>query len=144
MAKEKLEEKEIGTGEESAAEIVIGNFVAKVIHIFLSIVAVLLLVAAVIATYDTVVREFPKLWQGQNEYVALQSIIETLLLIAITVEFGLLLLFRRMSAAVEVVVFVLARKTVNPDITALDLVICAGAIAGLVVLRFHYLPGKTT
>jgi hypothetical protein len=54
------------------------------------------------------------------------------------------LLFRRLSAAVEVVVFVLARKTVNPDVSALDLSLCAAAIAGLIVLRFYYLPGKTT
>jgi len=49
-----------------------------------------------------------------------------------------------LSPAVEVVVFVLARKTVNPDISALDLGICAAAIAGLVIVRFYYLPGKTT
>jgi hypothetical protein len=63
---------------------------------------------------------------------------------AIVAEFALLLLFHRMSAAVEVVVFVIARKTVSPDITALDLSLCAAAIAGLIVLQFYYLPGKTT
>lgn len=138
------EENEIGTGEESKAELAIGNNLAVVIHLFLSLLAVLLLVAALIATYDTVIREFPKLWQEQNEYAALQSIIETLLLIAIAVEFGLLLLFRRMSAVVEVLVFVLARKALNPDIHALELAVIAAAIAGLIVLRFYYLPGKTT
>ena len=47
------------------------------IHLFLSLLAVLLLVAAAIATYDTVIREYPKLWQESNEYgVALQAIIE--------------------------------------------------------------------
>lgn len=138
------EENEIGTGEESKAELVIGNNLAVVIHLFLSLLAALLLVAALIATYDTVVREFPKLWQESNEYAALQSIIETLLLIAIAVEFGLLLLFRRMSAVVEVLVFVLARKALNPDIHALELAVIAAAIAGLIVLRFYYLPGKTT
>ncbi|MDQ3064640.1 MAG: hypothetical protein M3R14_17510 [Acidobacteriota bacterium] len=86
----------------------------------------------------------PQLWQQNDEYVALQRIVENVLLIAIAAEFAFLLLYHRMSAAVEVVVFVLARKTVNPNITALDLLLCAAAIAGLIILRFYYLPGKTT
>jgi len=138
------QEDEIGTGEESKAERVISNYLAGVIHLFLSALAVLLLAAAGIAAFETVVRDFPSLWQPKDEYFVLQKIIENLLLIAITAEFALLLLFRRLSAAVEVVVFVLARKTVNPDIPAFDLTLCAAAIAGLIVLRFYYLPGKTT
>jgi hypothetical protein len=90
------------------------------------------------------VRDFPALWQPQDEYAVLQKIVENLLLVAIAAEFALLLLFRRMSAVVEVVVFVLARKAVNPEIKAFELVLCAIAIAGLIVLRFYYLPGKTT
>ncbi len=145
MAKESQpKESEIGTGEETVVEQVVSNYMATGIHLFLSVVALLLLLAAVLATYDTVVRAFPMLWQPQDEYAALQKIVENLLLIAIAAEFALLLLFRRMSAVVEVVVFVLARKSVNPDIHAFDLVLCAAAIAGLIVLRFYYLPGKTT
>ena len=137
-------EEEVGTGEESTAELIISQYLGTGIHLFLSVLAFLLIVAAVIAAYDTVIRDFPLLWLPQDEYGVLQKIIENLLLIAITAEFALLLLFRRLSAAVEVVVFVLARKTVNPEITALDLLLCAAAIAGLIVLRFYYLPGKTT
>ncbi|MGI8811640.1 MAG: hypothetical protein ACR2IH_03830 [Pyrinomonadaceae bacterium] len=138
-------ESEIGTGEESQAEMMISNYLGTGIHLFLSALAVLLLVAAAIAAFDTVVRDFPKLWgEQQDEYRVLLKIVDNLLLVAITAEFGLLLLFRRLSAAVEVVIFVLARKTVNPEVGALDLVLCAGAIAGLIVVRFYYLPGKTT
>lgn len=146
MAKEpEPQEHEIGTGEETRAELAISNSVATVIHLFLSALAILLLIAAGIAAFDTIVRDFPKLWTPQqDEYGVLQKIVETLLLIAITAEFGLLLLFRRLSAAVEVVIFVLARKTVNPEVSAFDLVLCAAAIAGLIVIRFYYLPGKTT
>ncbi len=143
MAEEPAED-EIGMGEETKAELFIANYVAVGIHLFLSALAVLLLIAAVIGAYETVLREFPALWQPKDEYSSLLKIIESLLLIAIAAEFGLLLLFRRLSAAVEVVVFVLARKTINPEITALDLTLCAAAIAGLIVLRFYYLPGKTT
>jgi len=144
MAEEPKED-ETGTGEETTVETVISNNLGVVIHLFLSALALLLLIAAAIAAYDTVVREFPALWQRQtDEYTVLQRIIENLLLIAITAEFALLLLFHRMSAAVEVVVFVIARKTVSPQITALDLLLCAAAIAGLIVLRHYYLPGKTT
>lgn len=142
---EEPSESEIGTGEETKAELVISNYLATGIHLFLSALAVLLLVAAAIGAYDTLVRDFPSLWRpSEDEYGVLLKIIQNLLLIAITAEFGLLLLFRRLSAAVEVVVFVLARKTVNPEITAFDLMLCAAAIAGLIVIRFYYLPGKTT
>ena len=134
----------IGTGEETKAERLVSNNLGVVIHFFLSALALLLLIAAAIAAYDTVVRDFPQLWQQSDEYVVLQRIVENILLIAIAAEFAFLLLYHRMSAAVEVVVFVLARKTVNPNITALDLLLCAAAIAGLIILRFYYLPGKTT
>lgn len=145
MAEANKKEKDVGTGEESTAERVVGEYLGKVTHLFLSLLAALLLVAAVIAAYDTVVRDFPALiWQTTDEYAALQKIIENLLLIAIAAEFALLLLFHRMSAAVEVVVFVIARKTVSPNITAFDLLLCAAAIAGLIILRYYYLPGKTT
>lgn len=137
-------EDEVGTGEETEVGRVVSNNLGVVIHFFLSALAVLLLVAAAIAAYDTVVREFPALWQQQDEYTVLQRIIENILLIAIAAEFALLLLFHRMSAAVEVMVFVIARKTVSPNITALDLLLCAAAIAGLIILRHYYLPGKTT
>ncbi len=144
MVKETLES-EIGTGEETKAELIISNYLGTGIHLFLSALAVLLLIAATIATFDTVVRDFPTLWGvSQDQYGVLIRIVDNLLLIAITAEFALLLLFRRLSAAVEVVIFVLARKTVNPEITAFDLGLCAAAIAGLIVMRFYYLPGKTT
>ena len=127
----KLPDKETGTGEESRVEIEVGNFIAKIIHVFLSVLAVLLLVAGAIATYDTVISDFPTLWRtSENEYAALLKIIDNLLLVAIAVEFSLLLLFRRMTAVVEVVVFVLARKTVNPDNGAVELLLCAVANRG--------------
>lgn len=141
---EEPKEEETGTGKETPFETAVSNNLGVVIHLFLSVLALLLFIAAAIAAYDTVVREFPLLWQRQDEYTVLLRIIETLLLIAIAAEFALLLLFHRMSAAVEVVVFVIARKTVSPDVSALDLLLCAAAIAGLIVLRFYYLPGKTT
>lgn len=133
---------EVGTGEETRAERVVSNNLGVVVHLFLSALAVLLMIAAGIAAFDTVVRDFPLLWQDRDEYAVLQKIIENLLLIAIAAEFSLLLLFHRMSAAVEVVIFVIARKTISPNITALDLLLCAAAISGLIVLRFYYLPGK--
>ena len=144
MAEKKPDDKDTGTGEESKVELAISDFLGKVIHLFLSLLALLLLVSSAIALFDTVTRDFPLLLQAPpDEYAVLLRVIEHLLLIAIAVEFALLLLFRRMSAVVEVVVFVLARKTVNPEIGALDLVLCAGAIAGLIILKFYYLPGDT-
>ena len=131
-----------GGGEETRAERIFNIYVGNAIHLFLSLLALLVLVAAAIGAYDTVVREFPKLFQPSDEYKVLQQIIENLLLVAIAAELGLLLLFHRTSAAVEVIIFVIARKIVTPDITSLDLLLSVAALAGLLVVRFYYLPGK--
>lgn len=109
---------------------------------FLSVLAVLLLIAAAIMTFEMVVRDFPKLWQPIDEYKALQVIISNILLIAIAAELGLLLLYHRTSAAIEVIIFVIARKTVSPDTSALELLMSTAALAGLLVVRFYFLPGK--
>lgn len=135
-------EKEVGTGEGTAFERVLNHYVGNVIHLFLSVLAVIILVAAAIMTYDTLVRDFPKLWQPTDEYKALQQIIENVLLIAIAAELALLFLFHRTSAAVEVIIFVIARKTVTPGISALELLLSVAALVGLLVVRFYYLPGK--
>jgi hypothetical protein len=103
---------------------------------------VLILVAAFIAAFETVVRDFPRLWQQPSEYDVLHQIIQNILLVAIAAELGLLLLFHRTSAAIEVVIFVIARKMVTPGISGLELLLGAAALAGLIVVRFYYLPGK--
>lgn len=129
-------------GETTRAESFLNVYVGNAIHIFLSLLAVLILAAAVIAAYQTVVYEFPKLWKPADEYKALQLIISNILLIGIAAELGLLLLFHRTSAAVEVIIFVIARKIVTPDISAIELLLSVAALAGLLVARFYYLPGK--
>jgi hypothetical protein len=129
-------------GEATRAESFLNVYVGNAIHLFLSLLAVLILAAAVIATYQTVVYEFPKLWTPADEYKALQSVIGHILLIGIAAELGLLLLFHRTSAAVEVIIFVIARKIVTPDISSLELLLSVAALAGLLVVRFYYLPGK--
>jgi hypothetical protein len=104
---------------------------------------VVVLVAAAITAFDTVVRDFPRLWQPTDEYSALQQIVENILLVAISAELSLLLLFHKTSAAVEVVIFIIARKMVSPTISALDLLLGAVALAGLIVVRFYYLPNES-
>ena len=131
-----------GGGEESAVERVLNIWVGEAIHLFLSLLSVVILAAAAVAAYDTVVTEFPKLFAPAEEYDVLQKIIQNVLLIAIAAELGLLLLFHRTSAAVEVIIFVIARKIVTPDITSLDLLLSVAALAGLLVARFYYLPGR--
>jgi len=133
---------EVGVGEEPPIERVLNKYGGNLIHLFLSLLAFVILAAAAVAAYETVVREFPKLWQPTDEYKALQHIIENLLLVAIAAELGLLLLYHRTSAAVEVIIFVIARKIVAPDITAVELLFSVAALAGLLVVRFYYLPGK--
>ncbi|HEX6625364.1 MAG TPA: hypothetical protein VF064_16740 [Pyrinomonadaceae bacterium] len=133
-------EREIG--EITPVEHFLNRYVGYAIHLFLSLLAIFILAAALIATYQTLVYEFPKLLTPADEYKSLQSIIGHILLIAIAAELGLLLLFHRTSAAVEVIIFVIARKIVTPDISSLELLLSVAALAGLLVVRFYYLPGK--
>lgn len=144
MAEETKKEKtsDASAGGETAVERLFDRYLGNSIHVFLSVLALLILCAALITTYDTVVRGFPRLWQPVNEYSALQQIIENILLIAIAAELGLLLLFHRTSAAVEVVVFIIARKMVTPGVSSLDLLLGAAALAGLIIVRFYYIPGR--
>ena len=136
------DQKDPGLGEVTRPEVVLNRYVGNTIHMFLSVLAILVLVAAVIMTFEMVVRDFPKLWQPTDEYKALQEIISNILLVAIAAELGLLLLFHRTSAAVEVIIFVIARKTVSPGVSALELLLSVAALVGLLVARFYFLPGK--
>jgi hypothetical protein len=52
------------------------------------------------------------------------------------------LLFHRTSAAIEVLIFIIARKMVTPGLSGLELLAGVAALAGLVISRFYYLPGK--
>ena len=133
--------KSASTGGETGFERAIDFYVGNGIHLFLSVLAILILAAAAVATFDTVVRDFPRLWQRTNEYDSLQKIVENILLIAIAAELGLLLLFHRAAAAVEVVIFIIARKMVTPGVSAFDLLSGAAALCGLIIVRFYYLSG---
>ena len=120
----------------------LNKYLGQTILLFLSALSLLVLVAAAITAFDTIVRDFPRLWQPTDEYSALQHIIENILLVAISAELSLLLLFHKTAAAVEVVIFIIARKMVNPTISALDLLLGAAALAGLIIVRFYYLPSE--
>ena len=129
-------------GAETAVERVINRYVGDAIHLFLSLLSIIILAAAIVATYDTLVRDFPKLLVPSDEYKVLQDLVSNILLIAIAAELGLLLLFHRTSSAVEVILFVIARKIVSPNLSALDLLLSVAALSGLLVVRFYFLPGK--
>jgi hypothetical protein len=139
---EQTEKDETGVKQNPFIERVINRYMGNLILLFLAGLAILVLIAAAITAFDTVVRDFPKLWQPTDEYSALQQIIENILLVAIAAELALLLLFHRTTAAIEVVIFIIARKMVNPGITALDLLLGAAALSGLIIVRFYYLPGE--
>lgn len=87
------------------------------IHLFLSFLAIVILIAAATAAVDIIVRDIPQLWRPGNEYDVLHRVIQDILLVAIAGELGLLLLFQRASAAIEVIIFEVARKMVNPSIS---------------------------
>ena len=131
-----------GGGEGTALERVLNRYMGNVIHVFRSVLATLLMVAAGIAVIETAYREFPRLWLAANPYDALHLLLQQILLIAIAAELALLLLFHRTSAAVEVVMFVIARRMVATDVSSMDLLIGSVALSVLLVVRFYYLPGR--
>jgi hypothetical protein len=88
------------------------------------------------------IHDFRRLWQQSSEYDALYQFIQDILLVAIAAELALLLLLHRTSAALEVVIFVVARKMVTPGISGLEILLGTAALGGLVIVRYYYLPGK--
>lgn len=131
-----------GGAGESGVERTLNYLISQAVHLFLTGLAALILAAAAVATVVIVVTQFPALWRAADEYTALQSFVHNVLLVAIALELALLLLFHRTGAAVEVLVFVIARKMVSPDVTSLDLLAGAVAVAGLIVVRYYFVPGR--
>jgi uncharacterized membrane protein (DUF373 family) len=139
----KPEKTQARTGGETAPERFLDRHLGNAVHLFLTLLAVLILAAAAIATFEIIIRDVPMLWRQVNEYDALHQIIQDVLLVAIAAELALLLLFHRTSAAVEVLIFVIARKMVIAGISGLDLLAGVAALAGLVVLRFYFIQKGT-
>lgn len=134
---------EARSGSEWWVEKYIERFLGNAIHLFLSGLALLTFIAAAIATWDMLITDFPKLLRRPgSEYSVLQEILQMLLLIGIAAELGLLLLFHRTSAAVEVIIFVIARKLVTPDISPVGLLLGTISIIALVIMRARFLPGR--
>jgi hypothetical protein len=143
MAQEQKQDSEAkNLGAPTLLEEKANKYVGNYIHIFLTALAISLMVAASIASVEMVVHGFPKLWSSGNEYQVLHQVLQDILLAAIAAELALLLLFHRASAAVEVVMFVIARRLVATDVTTIDLLVGSIALAILLVVRFYYLPGK--
>ena len=130
------------TGGETAPERFLDRHLGNAVHLFLTFLAILILIAAAVATVEIVIRDIPMLWRQTNEYDALHQIIQDVLLVAIAAELALLFLFHRTSAAVEVLIFVIARKMVISGISGLDLLAGIAALAGLVAIRFYFIAPK--
>ena len=138
----KSEKSQARSGGETAPERFLDRYLGNTVHFFLSLLAILILIAAAIATFEIIIRDVPMLWRQTNEYDALHQIIQDLLLVAIAAELALLFLFHRTSAAVEVLIFVIARKMVISGISGLDLLAGVAALAGLVAIRFYFIAPK--
>ena len=138
----KAEKTQARTGGETAPERFLDRHLGNAVHLFLTFLAVLILVAAAIGTFEIIIRDVPLLWRQANEYDALHQIIQDVLLIAIAAELALLLLFHKTSAAVEVLIFVIARKMTISGISGLELLAGVAALAGLVVIRFYFIKPK--
>ena len=138
----KPEKTQARTGGETAPERFLDRHLGNVVHLFLSFLAILILAVAATATVVIIIRDVPLLWRASSEYDALHYVIQNVLLVAIAAELALLFLFHRTSAAVEVLIFVIARKMVVAGISGLDLLTGVAALAGLVAIRFYFIRGK--
>lgn len=128
------------TGKAPPIERFLDHYVGNGIHLFLSFLAIVIVIAAAIAVVDILNRDFPQLWQRTgNEYDVLHHVIQSILLVAIAAELGLLLLFHRAGAAIEVIIFVVARKMVTPDISGLELLLGSASLIGLVAARRYFI-----
>jgi len=142
VAMAKTEKTQARSGGETAPEQFLDRYLGNTVHFFLSLLAILILIAAAIGTVEIIIRDVPQLWRQPNEYDALHQIIQDVLLVAIAAELALLFLFHRTSAAVEVLIFVIARKMVISGISGLDLLAGVAALAGLVAIRFYWVAPK--
>jgi hypothetical protein len=132
------------TGKPPAIEVFLDRYVGNGIHLFLSFLAVVIVVAAAIAAVDILIRDFPQLWgRSGNEYDVLHRVIQSILLVAIAGELGLLLLFHRAGAAIEVIIFVVARKMVTPDISGVELLLGTVSLVALVAARHYFIRDKS-
>ena len=138
----KSEKTQARSGGETAPERFLDRHLGNAVHLFLTFLAILILIAAAIATFEIIIRDIPQLWRHSSEYDALHQIIQDLLLVAIAAELALLFLFHRTSAAVEVLIFVIARKMVASGISGLDLLAGMAALAGLVAIRFYFISPR--
>ena len=138
----KSEKTQARTGGETAPERFLDRHLGNAVHFFLSCLAILILIVAAIGTFVIIIRDVPMLWRQTSEYDALHQIIQDVLLVAIAAELALLFLFHRTSAAVEVLIFVIARKMVISGISGLDLLAGVAALAGLVAIRFYFIAPK--
>ena len=130
------------TGRETAPERFLDRHLGNAVHLFLSFLAILILVVAGIATVEIIMRDIPQLWRQGSEYDALHMIIQNLLLVAIAGEMALLFLYHRTSAAIEVLIFIIARKMVTPGLSGWELLAGVAALAGLVAIRYYFIPGN--
>ena len=131
------------TGAAPAIEIFLDRYVGNGTHLFLSFLAIVIVIAAAIAAVDLLIRDFPQLWRRSgNEYDVLHHVIQSILLVAIAGELGLLLLFHRAGAAIEVIIFVVARKMVTPDISGVELLLGTASLVGLVAARHYFIHEK--
>ena len=138
----KQEKTQARTGSETAPERFLDRHLGNAVHLFLSFLAILMLAAAAVATFEIIIRDIPMLWSAGNEYDALHEIVLEVLLVAIAAELGLLFVFHCTSAAIEVLIFVIARKMVISGISGWELLAGVASLAGLVVIRFYFVPGK--
>ncbi len=129
-------------GDETELEKKLNHGLGQAIHLILLALAVVVLLAAAIDTVYTVLQIYPLLFRRSDEYQALSRLIQQVLLIGIAAELAQLLINHRTGVAVDVIVFVIARKIVNPDTSVVNLLLSVIALCGLIVVRYFFLSSK--
>lgn len=77
-------------------------------------------------------------YRDWSSVITMHDFIATVLVILLGFEVVRLILVHNISVVIELMLLIIARKMLSPDISALDLVYCAGAFAIIVGVYYFY------
>lgn len=108
------------------------NYINKGIQIFEHFFAILVLLAVILSVFSSV-RIFIQFdWSNNKSFY---DLIYRVLLLVIGLELARLLITHNLQAVLELIAFVIARKTLKPDITSLDILLIVASFFLLIFSR---------
>ncbi len=107
------------------------------VAIWLERVMAVVIVAGIVAYGYASTVELLNMYWGQSE--TYYELIYRVLLIVIGIELARTLITHDLGAILELLAFVVSRKTLKPDVDALDIFMCVLAFVALLAARYYFL-----